>query len=224
MSGVDASAPTARKALKLKGIPRPSRKCKTHLKRYCMQCPNDAWNIDFVQIGKDAETGKPVESLSVSDDHSRFAMSSDATTSATTDHVIAILEALIGVYGCPRIIRSDHGCQWYSTCGGDSRFDEWCESKGIRHVMASIRTPEENGKIERYHGCLRTEAALPEKATVQEYREHLDRYRDFYNNVRPHWSLDLRTPSEVYNKTSRPHDDVMRDLKAVFDEFFATYA
>jgi len=35
--------------------------------------------------------------------------------------------------------------------------------------MSPIRTPECNGKVERYHGCLRTEAGLPETGTVEDY-------------------------------------------------------
>lgn len=211
MSGVDASAPTVRKALDAADFERPKRSRNTHIKRVCRKSPNDQWNIDNVQLGRDS-TGKPVESLSVIDDHSRLSMSSDATTESTTDHVIEVLEGLIEVHGKPRIIRSDHGSQWYSTIGGECRFDAWCESKGIRHDMSSIRTPQENGKVERYHGNLRTEVDLPAVAEPEEYSRLLDRYRHFYNNERPHWSLGLRTPIEVYNKTDIEPPDILSEI------------
>ncbi len=201
MSGVDASAPTVYKALRAAGYG-PVRKQKgKHIKRYSRPAGNDQWNIDFVEIGTDVVTGKKVESLSVTDDHSRYTFSSDATIEATTEHVFDVLERLFRRYGTPRRIHSDHGVQWYSTSSGDSRFDRWCEERGIVHTMSPIRTPECNGKVERYHGCLRTEAGLPETGTVEDYQGILGRYRAFYNDRRPHCSLDYRTPAETYDKT-----------------------
>mgnify|MGYP002624060058 CR=1 FL=1 len=201
MSGVDASAPTVHKVLMSAGY-EPVRKQKgKHLKRYAKPSGNYQWNIDFVEIGVDRITGRKIESLSVTDDHSRYTFSSDATIFATTEHVIDVLERLIRLYGKPKIIHSDHGVQWYSTSSGESRFDKWCEEMGIIHTMAPIRTPSCNGKVERYHGCLRTEATLPKEGTVEDYQNILRDFRIFFNNQRPHCSLDYRTPAEVYNKT-----------------------
>ena len=72
---------------------------------------------------------------------------------------------------------------------------------GIRHDLASIRVPQENGKVERSHGCLRTEASIPDSGTVQEYQLHMEQYRAFFNEVRPHCSLGYETPEKVFNKT-----------------------
>ncbi len=120
---------------------------------------------------------------------------------ATTDYVIAALEKVFETAGIPRRIRSDHGVQWYATRGGNSRFDMMCDGLGIRHDMAGIRTPEENGKVERFHGSIRKEAGLPDRASLDEYDRIMREYRDFYNNERPHCSLGYRTPERVYNKT-----------------------
>jgi hypothetical protein len=44
-----------------------------------------------------------------------------------------------------------------------------------------------------------------DRITVWEAKEGISKYMDFYNQERPHQSLDYRTPSEVYlgrdNKT-----------------------
>lgn len=217
LSGVDASAPTVRKALRKAGFEIRTRKTNLHRQRFSRAYPNCQWNIDFVEIGVDSATGRKVESLSVTDDHSRMSFSSYVTVNATTDFVIEALEELMGIYGRPDVINSDHGTQWYSTTGGECRFDAWCEPMDIEHRLAPIRVPEENGKVERYHGNLRTEANLPPKASLEEYERLLTGYRDFYNDQRPHWSLDLRTPREVYDKTERFRDTVMEMiLEAVF--------
>ena len=214
---IPASAPTVRKTMRLLGIDVPTRKRKGHRKRFCRRASNDQWNIDFVEIGVDIETGKKVESLSVTDDHSRFSFSCDATISATTDHVFETLEELFKIYGVPRIINSDHGTQWYAVKGGESRFDDFCSKWGIEHRLAPIRTPEENGKVERYHGILRVEAGLPEEASVEKYRRILSDFRTFYNEERPHWSLGLRTPSEVYYKPPKDPDGALRLIREALE-------
>ena len=83
--------------------------------------------------------------------------------------------------------------------------------------MAPIRTPEENGKVERYHGILRVEAGLPEEASVEEYCRILSDFRTFYNEERPHWSLGLRTPSEVYYKPPKDPDGALRLIREALE-------
>ena len=139
-------------------------------KSFEMEHPNDMWQIDYVELGTDTLTGRKVESLSMIDDHSRFMFSANARISATTDDVLEFLEMAISIYGAPKKILSDHGTQWASNNGGDIRFDEWCKSKGIKHIMGQVRKPTTQGKVERYHGNIRREAYLPEEATVEEYQ------------------------------------------------------
>lgn len=217
LAGVDASAPTVAKALRLAGYDPVTKYQAKHSKRYCMQAPNDRMDMDFVEVGVDPITGKKVEALSVEDNHSRLSLCSDVTVEPTTEFVIESLEKIFEIYGKPRKIHTDHGTQWYSTSSGKCRFDEWCKEQGIEHTMSPIRTPECNGTVERYHGSLRREANLPREGTVQEYEAHLESYRTFYNTERPHYSLGFRTPQEVYDKTSADFttaDDLIRTALA----------
>lgn len=156
-----------------------------------------------------------MESLSVEDDNSRLSLVSDVTIEATTDHVIRVMEMLIEKYGKPKVIHSDHGSQFFPVRGGDGRFDAWCEEKGIIHTLAPVRTPQENGKVERYHGTLRREAELPKTGTVQEYSALLEEFRRYYNRDRPHCSLDYRTPYDAYLKAPRTKetaDDLLLEV------------
>ncbi len=72
MADVDASGPTVSKALKKAGYGIVTKPAKKHTKRVCRPVSNDQFNIDLVELGKDSETGKTVEYLSIEDDHSRF--------------------------------------------------------------------------------------------------------------------------------------------------------
>lgn len=214
LTGIDASVKTVAKAMRKAGFEPLRKERRPHPARICKAVPNQQWNIDFVEIGIDSDTGKKVHSLSVTDDHSRYVLVSDATLEATTDHVISVLEEAFRFYGKPKTFRSDHGCQWYSNGTDACGFDAWCLENGIKHECSAIGVPQLNGKVERHHGNLRAEADLPDTATVEEYKEQLEAYRMFHNMERPHHSLGLRTPSEVYYKTlmtSEPVDKLIKD-------------
>jgi len=214
MAGIDASPKTVAKAVEKAGFGPVRPGHKSHSSRMCKEAPNQQWNIDFVEIGIDSATGGKVHSLSVTDDHSRYVFAADATLEATTNHVISVLERLFRIHGKPGSIHSDHGCQWCSLRTDLCRFDAWCLENGLVHDLSPVGVPQLNGKVERHHGNIRIEAELPETATVEEYRERLEGYRMFHNMERPHHSLGLRTPSEVYYKTykaSAPVDDLIRD-------------
>ena len=170
LAGAKVSTPTVHKILLNEGYEPVTMRIGKVYKSFEMEHPNDMWQIDYVELGTDTLTGRKVESLSIIDDHSRFMLSANARISATTDDVLEFLEMVISIYGAPKKILSDHGTQWASNNGGDTRFDEWCKSKGIIHIMGQVRKPTTQGKVERYHGNIRREADLPEEATVEEYQ------------------------------------------------------
>jgi transposase InsO family protein len=198
ISGVNASHPTVHAVLREAGFENVTMRLGKVYKSFEMPHVNDMWQIDYVELGTDRTTGRKVEFLSVIDDKSRRMLSHTVDVYATTDNVLRILEECIEEYGTPRMILSDHGTQWAASNGGDTRFDEWCESKGIRHVMGGVRKPTTQGKVERWHGSIRREANLPGEATLEEYDALMSRYIEFYNETRPHWALDLKTPSSVF--------------------------
>lgn len=200
MTGSKLSAPTVHDILMKAGNEPVTMRLGRVYKSFERPFINDLWQIDYVELGTDIRTGRKVESLSVIDDNSRFIFSANARTTATTDDVLEILDSIIAEYGAPKAILSDHGTQWAANNGGDTRFDEWCERHGILHIMGQVRKPTTQGKVERWHGSLRRETNLPPSATLQEYQKIMERYVDFYNNVRPHWSCGLRTPGATYKE------------------------
>jgi hypothetical protein len=72
-------------------------------------------------------------------------------------------------------------------------------SLGIRFLHSSPYHPQTCGKVERVHQTLkRWLAKHPPVATVQELQVELDRFRTYYNEVRPHRAVDRRTPAEAF--------------------------
>lgn len=73
--------------------------------------------------------------------------------------------------------------------GGTSAFDVRLGELGIRHILAGIGKPTTTGKIGRWFGTYDREA----------WRfETLDDFLFYYNQVRPHQSLDYEKTMEVF--------------------------
>ena len=79
--------------------------------------------------------------------------------------------------------------------------------QGIRLIYSGIRHPQTQGKVERFHKTLseRTEhAGLPKD--MEDWKRWASVFRDEYNGVRPHEALEMKTPSEIYNRGNlRPY-------------------
>ena len=60
--------------------------------------------------------------------------------------------------------------------------------------------PQTCGKVERFHQTLKRFIARQEPAsTIAELQAHLDRFRDYYNGVRPHRAIGRSTPAEAFS-------------------------
>jgi hypothetical protein len=59
--------------------------------------------------------------------------------------------------------------------------------------------PQTCGKVERFHQTQKKWlAAQPKASTVEDLQRQLDRFRRYYNTVRPHRALGRRTRAEAY--------------------------
>jgi len=186
------SGPTLCGILKSEGLIEPRKKAKREGKRFRAGKPNDMWQIDYVHLGHGYNL------LTVLDDCSGKILSWNLRRMTKLEDVLEILDECFREYGTPRTILSDHGTQWYATRGGDSRFDEMCLDKGIKHIMGRIRHPQTQGKAERFHGVLKKETNILGIADRREKGKVLEDYVRFYNGVRPHWGIGLKVPNSVY--------------------------
>ncbi len=74
---------------------------------------------------------------------------------------------------------------------------------GISYRHSSPYHPQTCGKVERFHQTLkRWLAKQPKAASVAELQAQLDRFRAYYNTVRPYPALHRRTPEAAF--TARP--------------------
>jgi putative transposase len=150
--------------------------------RYERRHSNSLWHTDF----SDAEDGKIV--IAYIDDASRKIMGYAKLDNATTDNALLVLNKAIKKYGKPKQIMTDHGTQFCADEEKVYRFREALKEMGIEHIMARVKRPQTNGKIERWFGSM--------DRLYLRFEYDLDRLVECYNNM-PHMSLDT-TPNQAF--------------------------
>ena len=146
--------------------------------RWQREHPNSLWQLD----GSGDENHGWI--LPVIDDCSRYCLGIAIIKDMTTEAVTTFLEKLFEKHGKPREILTDNGPEY------KKEFDKWCKINGIEHIRSAIHKPTTVGKVERFHQTIDKELSY--------CNNDLEYFRYRYNHVRPHWSLDLLTPAEVY--------------------------
>lgn len=95
------------------------------------------------------------------------------------------------------IHHSDRGVQY--CC--DEYVKELNEHK-ITISMTEDYKPTDNAIAERVNGIIKTELLyrIPRLSDIQEARKKIGDFIKFYNNKRPHMSIDYQTPAKVYKE------------------------
>src|SRR5947207_541443 len=164
---------------------------------------NRVWCADFKGYFRTAD-GARIDPLTISDAHSRYLLRCQAVEKTNTARVQAIFEAAFREYGMPEAIRTDNGAPFASRAlAGLSRLAVWWMKLGIVPERIEAGHPEQNGRHERMHRTLKQEVAQPPAANRRQQQEELDRFRQEYNEVRPHEALEMRTPAAVYQASPR---------------------
>jgi len=165
--------------------PRKKKK-KKKPKRFNASKPNELWQMDFKVV--DIE-GVRYYLLLIIDDYSRYILHAKLYNEATTKVVLSALEDCFKTYGKPEKILTDNGTQFVSARGNLSKFQMFLMGNGIQHIRTSVRHPQTIGKVERINREV-------------EYRldrfNSLEEFVNWHNKIKPHRSLDYRTPYEVY--------------------------
>jgi len=112
----------------------------------------------------------------------------------TTDFCLEAVEAAVQRYGVPEIFNTDPGSQFTSDA-----FVDLIQGHGIRLSMDGKGRWVDNVFVERLWKSVKYEEVyLHAYDSVAEARQGLQRYFQFYNQRRPHSSLDGQTPNAVY--------------------------
>jgi len=90
-----------------------------------------------------------------------------------------------------KTIQSDHGAEF------SRRFTERLLRRGFSHRHSRIRTPTDNGHLERFNRTIQEECLNRVPRDLKLYKREIGEYLHYYNHERPHMALDMKTPMEV---------------------------
>ena len=167
--------------------------------------PNRVWCADFKGWFR-TQDGERCDPLTISDAASRYLLRCQAVTKPDGEHVQPLFEATFREFGLPRVLRTDNGPPFATLAvHGLSRLAVWWIKLGIYAERIEPGHPEQNGRHERMHRTLKQETASPPAANLRAQQRVLDRFRQDYNEERPHQGLQPRTPSECYQGSGREY-------------------
>jgi putative transposase len=169
---------------------------------------NEMWTVDFK--GWWRSRGKRCEPLTVRDEHSRYVLELRELKNARTETVRQSFERLFQCKGLPQAIRSDNGVPFASAHGllGLSRLSAWWVVLGIDLERGRPAHPQDNGAHERMHLDISREL----EALGECDQETLDLWRRSFNYERPHESLGMKCPAELYRASERKYEGTPQDL------------
>jgi len=194
-----------RRLMKLMGIkalyckPNTSKKHPAHpiypylLRNLKINRPNHVWAADITYIPMRRGF---VYLFAVQDWASRRVLSWRLSNTLTTDFCIEAVEEAIARFGAPEIFNTDQGSQFTS-----SEFTGLLKRHGIAISMDGKGCWRDNIFVERLWRTIKYEEVyLHAYDTVSAAKKGLGRYIRFYNQRRPHSTLDGVTPDTFYYK------------------------
>lgn len=92
------------------------------------------------------------------------------------------------------MLQSDHGSEF------SKHFSKQLIAHNIQHRHTHVRSPTENGHLERFNRTLQEECLNRVPKTLAAYQKAIPEYLHFYNTERPHMGLNMQTPLEVMRR------------------------
>ena len=152
--------------------------------------------------------------LTVTDLYSRYLVGCKGLLSTRTDGVKKSFERLFREYGIPRAIRSDNGVPFASTgLGRLSRLSVWWIKLGIRPELTQPAHPEQNGSHERMHRTLKRATTRPVGGDLLGQQRRFDAFRLEFNTERPHESIGMKRPADLYRPSPRAFPSVVPSIE-----------
>lgn len=171
--------------------------------------PNDVWTVDFKGWWRTLNRRR-FEPLTVRDAFSRFLLCLEMLGSTKAVDAKAAFEELFERYGLPKVIRVDNGSPFGCTSApaGLTGLSAWWTSLGIRVSFSRPAHPQDNGAHERMHVDVAAELEADPSACLAAQQRAADDWRKEFNEIRPHEAISMRTPAQLYRRSSRPYRGV----------------
>jgi transposase InsO family protein len=203
--------------------PQPKKRPRSSGTRFQADMPNERWQADITHW--QLADGTPVEILNIEDDHSRLDVASEARVTTSGEDVLASFRRAFRRHAIPARVLTDNGMVFTTRLsggkGGRNALEIELDLLRVRFDHSRPYHPQTCGKVERFHQTQKKWlAAQPPALSIEQLQRQLDRFRRYYNQVRPHRALDRHTPAEAYGARPKaqpagpripPHYRVRRD-------------
>ena len=198
--GTTPSRPTIWRILRASGLitPQPHKRPKSSWIRFQAELPNEMWQADSTHWR--LADGSDVEILNLLDDHSRFCLASVALRTVKAPDVLETFYLAAESYGYPAKFLSDNAAVFSGTPRkGRVVLESELDRLGIESRHSSPYHPQTCGKVERFHQTLKRYLQRQAPAESPAHLQlQLDTFRLYYNQQRPHRSVDGRTPFQAF--------------------------
>ena len=137
--------------------------------------PNEAWSLDFVQ--DELSNGQKFRALTVVDVFSREGLAIEVGQRLRGEHVVEVLNRLVGERGAPRYLFADNGAEFTGRL-----VDLWAYHHSTRIDFSRPGKLTDNAFIETFNGSFRDECLnLHWFETLAEARAIVEAWRRDYN-------------------------------------------
>lgn len=172
--------------------PAPGHKIYPYLLRnQAITCPNQVWAMDisYVPMARGF-----VYLTAVIDWYSRRVLSRKLSNTMDVSFCLEALDEALAKHGKPEIFNTDQGSQFTSVA-----FTDRLKQAGIAISMDGKGRWVDNVFVERFWRSLKYEEVyLHAYESVTATRAGIGRYIEFFNQQRPHSSLNRQTPDQIY--------------------------
>ena len=186
--------------------PAPKKRPKSSYIRFQASLPNECWQSDMTHWHLEDGTG--VEIVTFLDDHSRMVLSIRVFPTTSMQSVRQLFHHTRAIHGTPASVLTDNGAIYNAGArGGRTGFESDLISAGVLYKHSRPYHPQTCGKVERWHRTLKGFLVKRPARTLGELQTILEDIVRYYNEVRPHRSLERRTPATAYNARAKaqPH-------------------
>ena len=219
------STATINRILRRQGLvtPRPRKRPRDSFVRWERPGPMQLWQMDIVGgiwlVNTTTGELREAKVVTAVDDHSRFCVIARVVQRATGRAVCLAFAQALARFGVPDEVITDNGKQFtdrfskYGPQRGEVLFDKICRKNAITHRLTQPASPNQNGKVERFHGTFRPDFLdLAEPFTsLEQAQAAVDAWVADYNSDRPHQALDDQLPVTPAERFA-PVPDEQREL------------
>ena len=182
--------------------------------RFQRESPNELWQGDFKgPMGRGSARCEP---LSIIDDYSRYVIALEAVKDKGTETVRRAFIKAFEEHGIPDAFLLDHGVPWWGNSHylGFTQFSVWLMNQNIKLIYSGFCHPQTQGKVERFHRSLQLSVAT--KGTPCRFPEWIPLFseiRQEFNNIRPHESLNMKVPQQLYRKSKQQYSSKQKPFE-----------